>query len=115
MDQFCVALPILPGQSGAARAAMAALEGERRADYVCSEQRLGITSEAWFLAASPAGEQLIAYMESPDIATAVQRFIASRDAFDLWFKQQLRDATGLDLHNLPPGVEFPKLVSSYRA
>jgi hypothetical protein len=115
MDQFCLALPILPGQSDDARAFMEELEGPRKSHYAASEQRIGITKEAWYLAALPAGDHLIAYMESNDIQGAIGTFIASQDDFDLWFKRRLMETTGLDMHNLPANVQFPELVSTYAA
>jgi hypothetical protein len=33
-----------------------------------------------------------------------------RDEFDLWFKQCVRDISGLDLNN-PPELELPDLLS----
>jgi hypothetical protein len=114
MDQICLVLPILPGRTGDARDFMRELEGDRNADYRHSEQRIGILKEAWYLARTPAGDQLVAYMESPDFAKALSLFSQSRDEFDLWFKQRLAGATGLDL-NTPPTAPLPELLSSYAA
>jgi hypothetical protein len=115
MDQFCLALPILSGKSDAARAFMEELDGPRKPQYAASEQRIGITKEAWYLAALPSGDHLIAYMESGDIQSAIGAFIGSQDDFDLWFKRRLLETTGLDMHNLPANVQFPELVSTYAA
>jgi hypothetical protein len=107
-------VPILPGRTADARDFMRELESDRNADYQHSEQRIGITKEAWYLARTPAGDQLVAYMESPDFAQALLAFSQSQDQFDQWFKQRLADATGLDL-NAPPTAPLPKLLSSYPA
>jgi hypothetical protein len=93
---------------------MRELEADRNADYQLSEQRIGIVKEVWYLARTPAGDQLVAYMESPDFAKALSMFSQSRDEFDLWFKQRLADATGLDL-NIPPAGPLPERLSSYSA
>ena len=53
-------------------------------------------------------------MESPDFAKALSLFSQSRDEFELWFKQRLANATGLDL-NSPPAGPLPELLSSYAA
>jgi len=108
MDQICLVVPILPGRTADARDFMRELETERNADYQLSEQRIGIVKEAWYLAATPIGDQLVAYMESPDFRKALSAFCQSRDEFDLWFKQRLDDATGLDL-NTPPAAPLPEL------
>jgi len=93
---------------------MRELEAGRNAGYRRSEQRIGIVKEAWYLARTPGGDQLIGYMESPDFPAALSMFAQSRDEFDLWFKQRLADATGLDL-NTPPEAPLPELLSTYQA
>ena len=114
MDQICLVVPILPGRTAYARDFMRELETDRQADYQRSEQRIGIVKEAWYLAHTPVGDQLVAYMESPDFPTAPSMFSHSHDQFDQWFKQRLADATGLDL-NTPPAAPLPELLSSYPA
>jgi len=114
MDQICLVVPILPGRTADAKDFMRELESDRKADYQTSEQRIGIVKEAWYLARTPAGDQLVAYMESPDFPRALSMFSQSRDQFDRWFKQRLADATGLDL-NTPPDGPLPEMLSSYTA
>ena len=114
MDQICLIVPVLPGKTADARDFMRELEADRNAGYQASEQRIGIVKEAWYLARTPAGDQLVAYMESPDFPKALAAFSQSNDEFDLWFKRRLADATGLDL-NTPPDAPLPELLSSYAA
>jgi hypothetical protein len=40
-------------------------------------------------------------------------FSQSQEPFDVWFKSQLADVSGVDLGNLPPDMQLPELVSSY--
>src|SRR5271166_425525 len=112
MDHICLTIPLLAGQGDAARSFMAELESTQRDAYAESEKRIGIEKELWFI--SDFGEQqlLVAYMEAQDFAAALGQFSASRDPFDLWFKEQLANATGLDLNN-PPEMQLPELVSHY--
>ncbi len=114
MDQICLVVPVIPGRTADARDFMRELQADRSADYQRSERRIGIVKEAWYLARTPAGDQLVAYMESPDFAKALSMFSQSHDEFDLWFKHRLADATGLDL-NAPPPAPLPELLSSYAA
>jgi hypothetical protein len=114
MDQVCLVLPILPGRTDDARAFQRELDGPRKGDYDASERRIGIEKEVWFIASTPAGDQLVAYMETPDFQKALEMFVQSRDEFDMWFKTRLADATGVDLNDPPPMV-LPELVSSYQA
>ncbi len=114
MNQICLVIPIMPGKSDDARDFMRELEQERKADYDQSERRIGITKEAWYLARTPGGDQLVGYMETTDFGKALSLFSSSRDEFDMWFKRRLADSTGLDL-NSPPPLQLPELLSSYVA
>ncbi len=114
MDQICLAIPVLDGKTGSAREFMRELEESRKEDYARSEQRIGIDKEVWYLAHVGAQDLYVAYMESTDFAHALKLFSASRDEFDLWFKRQLADVTGVDLNN-PPEMSLPELLSSYSA
>jgi len=114
MDQICLVVPVLPGKTADARDFMQQLEGDRKASYQHSEQRIGIVKELWYLASTPAGDQLVAYMESPDFPKALSMFSQSHDEFDAWFKRRLAAATGVDL-NTPPSGPLPELLSSYTA
>jgi hypothetical protein len=115
MDQVCLVLPIKEGRSDAARTFMRELESERKAQYAVSERRIGIDKEAWYMASTPAGDQFVAYMETPDFGHALESFSQSRDPFDMWFKERLDESTGLDLNHPPAGMTLPELLSSYIA
>jgi hypothetical protein len=115
MDQVCLVLPIKTGKTEAARRFMNELETERMGEYAVSERRIGIDKEVWYLAQVPAGDQFVAYMETPDFAHALELFSQSRDPFDLWFKERLDDATGLDLNHPPADMTLPELLSNYIA
>jgi hypothetical protein len=54
-------------------------------------------------------------VESADFNRALGMFSQSQEPFDLWFKQRLAAVSGVDLGNLPPGMQLPELVSSYEA
>jgi len=93
---------------------MSELEGARKAAYALSEQRIGIIKECWFLQESPLGDLLIAYMESSDFTRALRLFAESRDDFDVWFKAQMADVSGVDLNN-PPQGPLSEMLSCYTA
>ena len=115
MDHICVVFPLLPGKTEEARAFQRELDTERKAEYDQSERRIGITKEYWFLASTPAGDQLVVYMESGDFGKALGMFSESRDDFDVWFKRRLAEVSGVDLNNPPPDMKLPELVSCYEA
>ena len=82
MDQICLVVPVIPGRTADARDFMRELEADRQREYQRSGQRIGIVKEAWYLARTPAGDQLVGYMESPDFPTALSMFAQSSDEFD---------------------------------
>jgi hypothetical protein len=112
VDQICLVIPIKSGKTAAARAFMRELEMDRKPDYDRSERRIGIDKEVWYVAHGAGGDEFVAYIEAASFPDALGAFSRSRDEFDMWFKQQLDDATGLDLND-PPEMTLPELVSSY--
>ncbi|HVB63970.1 MAG TPA: DUF6176 family protein [Nitrolancea sp.] len=112
MDQIGFTLPVMPGKSEDARAFFQELERSRKQEYSASERRIGVTKELWFLQQTPQGDVLVAYIESPDAAKALQHFAQSQDAFDQWFKRGLAAVTGVDLNN-PPPWPLSEQVSNY--
>jgi hypothetical protein len=113
MDNVCLVLPVLPGKTNEARAFMRELDGPRKSEFDASERRIGITKELWYLAKTPSGDQLVGYMEAQNFGQAVGQFSASRDPFDVWFKQQMASVTGVDLNNIPADFAPPELLSHY--
>jgi hypothetical protein len=115
MDHICITLPVSSGKSAAARTFLQQLDTTRRAEFDRSEQRIGITKELWFLAKLAAGDHLIGYMEAADFSRALSSFVASRDPFDMWFKEQMLDVTGVDLNNPPADLTPAELISYYES
>lgn len=114
MDHICLVLPILDGKTQDARAFMDELENQRKDAYNLSERRIGIPKELWYLASLPSGVHFIAYMESENFGNSLGMFSQSQDEFDLWFKERLANATGVDLND-PPDIQLPELLSNYSA
>jgi hypothetical protein len=114
MDHICLTIPVLAGHGEAARAFIGELDRAHRSAYAESEQRIGIDKELWFISDLGGQELLVAYMESGDFGRALEQFSASREPFDMWFKEQLANVTGLDLND-PPEMQLPELISHYEA
>ena len=73
MDEICLVTPVLAGRADAAREFLGRLDGDSRADYQRSEQRLGISKEVWFLASGPRDVSLVAYIEAAGLLTRFTR------------------------------------------
>jgi hypothetical protein len=113
VDRACLAIPILPGRTGTARAFLRALETDRKSDHARAGQRLGLTKALWFLVDGIGGAQVVVYLEGADIALVLDGIVRSRDPFDRWFKAELAEATGLDLNDPPEGLRPPELLASF--
>lgn len=114
MDHSAFALPILPGKMAAARAFQEEIEGRRNSEHTRSERARGIVKELWFVQETPTGDIFVVYLEGPDVTHSLDRFAASQDAFDVWFKQQVAHVTGIDVSVPPPGP-LSRLVFRYEA
>ena len=116
MATLLFALPIKLGQTEAARTFAQECIGPRYADYDASEQRIGIQAENWYLQRNSAGQFFTIQVEGPDLMASLGTFISSREPFDLWFKEQLRSLTGIDLNAGPPPSEMAaETLAEYKA
>jgi hypothetical protein len=59
-------------------------------------------------------ELFVIFFQSPNIGGAVGQFVASQEAFDQWFKGQVKDTTRVDL-NVPPTGPLSDILSVYEA
>ena len=100
MNAFCVAFPVLPGKSEAAKEFAKTLTGPRYKEFETSEKRLKISKEALFLQRTPQGDSLMVYFEADDVEKAATDFARSQDSFDRWFKDQIKAITGIDINQL---------------
>jgi hypothetical protein len=90
------------------------LDNERGAAYAESERRLGISKEVWAIQSTPQGDQYVVFFQGADIGGAIGQFVASRDEFDVWFKERVQDTTGVNLNVSPPGP-LSEILSVYEA
>jgi hypothetical protein len=109
-----LSVPIKAGQSDIARAFAHECVGPRLADYDASERRINITTENWYLQRIGDVDHFTLYIEGPDLNASLGAFIASRDPFDMWFKEQFLGFTGVDLNAPPPDGVAAELLAEYR-
>ena len=88
------------------------LAGERQAAYEESRKRLGITREAVWIQATPAGDVAVVYVESDDVEVAYKDMAVSQEPFDRWFREHVLDVHGIDLQN---GLAPSEQIMDYRA
>lgn len=113
MDQTCLVVPILSGKEEELRRFYREVE-QRHDEYDRSERQLGISKEIAWRATTDSGTFAVIYIQSDDFDSAFSQFVQSQEEFDMWFKSQVLDISGLDLNN-PPEMELPELLSVYEA
>jgi hypothetical protein len=116
MATMMVALPIKSGQTEAARAFAKECIGPRLAEYDASERRIGIPVENWYLLPTPDGDRFVIQVEAPDLMSSLGAFMASREPFDVWFKERVLAFTGYDFNAGPPPAEMmAESLAEYKA
>lgn len=88
-------VPILPGKTDAAIAFANALMNERKSEL--DNAQTTVTMESWFLQQTPMGDFIIVYHVSPNGNAVHEALAASTEPFDVWFREQVLDVTGIDL------------------
>ena len=105
MRTFCGAFPLLPGKTEAAREFAKTCMGPKRTEYAEALKRQGVTKESWFLQKTPQGDMVIVHFEADDVEKGFEVQAKSKAPFDVWFKQQVKSVTGVDLEQ--PSDEPP--------
>ena len=106
--------PIPPGKTAAWKAFRDQLNGPRRKDFEAQQKRLGLTRHAAWLQQTPMGDLVVLYFEGKDPGQLMSKIASSKDAFDMWFKQQVKDIHGLDFSQLA-AAPVPELEVDYKA
>lgn len=94
--------PVLPGKADALKAFGQALMGERKEEYVKSQST--VSKESWWLQPTPMGDLCVCHFEADDPAAVFAALGESQEPFDVWFRAQVLDCTGVDLTRPPAGL-----------
>ena len=114
MATLLLSIPVKPGQTDAARAFTREFSDARLEEFDASERRIGITAESWYLQRTGDTDYLTVYLEGPDLNASITAFSASRDPFDLWFKERVLDLTGVDISGEIAPEAIAETLSDYR-
>jgi hypothetical protein len=86
--------------------AFAAALRERAAETSAFYQRFGVTREIWHLQETQAGPMVISVTEiAGNVEEAAYSYAKADTEFDVWFKQQVQDLSGVDPNMKPLGPE----------
>jgi hypothetical protein len=113
MAVFNTMFPILPGKEDAARAWLAAVDGERKEGFDAMQRRSEIERETLTLQPTPMGSFLLVWFEG-NVEKAFATVATDQDDFTVWHRAQLLDVTGIDL-NQPSDGPGPELLLDWRA
>jgi hypothetical protein len=105
-----VVLPILPGKTEEWRKFMAEINGPRHAEFAASRERVGAREET-FLQPTPMGDLVIVTIEAEDPGKAFGQIVSAKDAFTVWFLEQVKAIHGVDL-SVPMPPPSKKVVDS---
>lgn len=97
MSGVILTFPILSGKVEAWRRFCQELSGSRRKMYEASRLRMGITRERFALVETHFGATAVTTLEAQDVAQALKQLIASRQPFDVWYREQLLKLHGINL------------------
>jgi hypothetical protein len=98
------AFPVLAGKEDALREFASEL-ASRRGETNSFFEQFGISHESWHLQDTPAGPMVIGVTEisRTPVSAAAQQYKASERPFDRWFKDRVREMTGVDPDEVPLG------------
>src|SRR6185295_12556268 len=88
----------------AARELAATLKGERSAEYVASQRRLGCVRERVFLGDSPNGPVHMVYREGVNAGFRMAQALSSTNAFDKFYIESVSKIAGIDVSKVPAGA-----------
>lgn len=111
MHPMILVLPVREGKREALQQFVSALSGSRRSEL--DRAQTTVTRETWFLQAMPMGDLLSIYFESPSAMNVAINLATSDEPFDLWFKSQILDITGVDMNN-PPQMAPPEMLLQWQ-
>lgn len=98
------AFPVLPGKEDDIRRFAAQMAGPRRRDAEQFYKSFGVVRESWHYQETPHGPLVIGVTEvdeEPEVKA--REYAESIRPFDSWFKDQVRNLTGIDPSVQPLG------------
>lgn len=100
MNLIVRAFPLIVSPEELERFADALLANPARHEFY---RRYNIAHESWHLQVIPSGHQVICVTQMHTLTDEPERYAASDQTFDLWFKEQVQRLTGIDPTTAPLG------------
>jgi Family of unknown function (DUF6176) len=106
-----LALPVLAGKERDARLFAASLKDKKK-EYEKSFKSFKIKKEAVYLQQLQGSSTLIVFIEADDAGKALSDLSVSTAPFEVWFKDETKAITGMDLNQFRE-YPTPELLFSY--
>lgn len=97
------AFPVLKGKEEDIRKLAAELTGARREEAQEFYRHFGVTRESWHYQDTEHGPMVIGVTDVEEPDARAREYAESSRPFDLWFKDQVRNLTGIDPDTQPLG------------
>jgi hypothetical protein len=94
--------PVLPGKSESLATFASAMMNERKVEY--EQSQISISKESWWLQPTPMGDLCVVHFVADDPMAVFSSLGTSQEPFDVWFREQVLENTGVDLTVPPPGL-----------
>lgn len=102
MSEAVLVFPLLSGKREALNIFIKALTTDRREEYDLLQH--GVSSFSWYLQPTPQGDFIVIHLRASDPPAVFNSIASSKGAFDIWFREQVKDLTGVDLTIPPPNL-----------
>ena len=104
-----LAFPLVAGKVDEWKEFVVELKGDRRDGFADMNRRYGLEKHYAWLEKAPGGEWIVLVeLAGPGSGAFFEKLSGSNEPFDLWFKEQIGVAHGLDFSR-PPQVAEPEL------
>ncbi|MGA2665339.1 MAG: hypothetical protein ABSF83_10380 [Nitrososphaerales archaeon] len=100
-DHYELAAPILPGKLEKWKSMLGEINGPRKKDYQASRKKIWIRHERVWFQHTPQGDFALLSFEGKDTSKALEKLMNSRDPFDKWFAENLKDIHGIEVATSP--------------
>ena len=98
------AFPVLRGKEEDVRRLAAEMAGPRREEAREFYRSFGVVRESWHYQETPHGPMVIGVTEvNGDVSSIAQEYAESSRPFDRWFKDQVKNLSGIDPDIQPLG------------
>ncbi len=98
------AFPVLRGKEEDVRKLAAEMAGPRREEAREFFRSFGVVRESWHYQETPHGPMVIGVTEvDGDVRALAQGYAESNRPFDRWFKEQVKNLSGIDPDSQPLG------------